>query len=187
MLRIGKPWRRRSASLLVLVGTICAAALSVSRVAASVVVPMTLGQLVEAADVIIDGPVEDIRGLAGPDGAERLVLVRGGDAWKGHTDGPVYVRLAGGRIGAIETRVPGVPDVAEGERFVWFLGRHPRGGYHVIGLYQGALRAMPGPDGAMRVVVPGLTAGPRGDVARSPRLISALASQVRSLLAGAPQ
>lgn len=170
-----------------LVAVLCLGPLAGHRLAASVVVPLTLGQLVEAADLIVDAAVEDMRVVAGPDGAERLVLVRGDRPWKGDAEGPVYVRLAGGRLGTTETRVPGVPTVADGERYVWFLAAHPRGGYSVIGLYQGALRVMTAPDGDLRVLVPGLTAGPRGDVARAPRPLVELESQVRALTDGAPR
>lgn len=170
-----------------LVAVLCLGPLAGHRLAASVVVPLTLGQLVEAADLIVDAAVEDMRVVAGPDGAERLVLVRGDRPWKGDAEGPVYVRLAGGRLGTTETRVPGVPTVADGERYVWFLAAHPRGGYSVIGLYQGALRVMTAPDGDLRVLVPGLTAGPRGDVARAPRPLDELESQVRALTDGAPR
>ncbi|BCS32753.1 hypothetical protein TBR22_A19750 [Luteitalea sp. TBR-22] len=170
----------------VLLGMVLSMApLAWSHPAASVVVPLTLAQLVEAADLIVDGTIEDVRVVAGPDGAERMVLVRGAAAaWKGEVDGPVYVRLAGGRLGTTETRVPGVPAVADGERYAWFLVAHPRGGYSVVGLYQGALRVTAGPDGGLRVLAPATTAGPRGDVARLPRPIEEIEAQVRTLLAG---
>lgn len=168
-----------------LLATMCGlVAIAAVPLPASVVVPMTLGQLVESADLIVDASIEDVRVVAGPDGAERMVLVRGDTPWKGQADGPVYVRLAGGRLGGTETRVPGVPVVADGERYVWFLAVHPRGGYSVVGLHQGALRASVAPDGEARVLVPSLSAGPRGDVARVPRPIADLEAQVRALIAG---
>ena len=70
---------------------------------------MSLAQLTESADVIADATVVDIRTREGPEGVERLVQVRVANTWKGPGASTLYVRLAGGRLGGTETRVPGVP------------------------------------------------------------------------------
>ena len=93
----------------------------------------------------------------------------------------MYVRLAGGRLGATETRMPGVPRLQVGDRLVLFLVAHPRGGYSVLGLHQGALVAVSGADGTPRVLAPAHAAGARGDVARAPRRMEELESDVRAL------
>ena len=82
--------------------------------------------------------------------------------WKGRPESAVYVRLAGGRLGRTETRVTGVPAPEPGDRLAWFLVAHPRGGYSVLGLHQGALRVVTGPDGKARVLAPARLAGRRG-------------------------
>jgi hypothetical protein len=151
---------------------------------ASVVLPMSLGQLAEAADIVIDATVDDVRPVEGADGIERLVLLRVSGTWKGRPEPAVYVRLAGGRLGRTETRVTGVPTPEPGDRLAWFLVAHPRGGYSVLGLHQGALRVVTGPDGQARVLAPARLAGRRGDVARVPRLLDDLASEVRALAGG---
>lgn len=157
---------------------------SVAALRASVVVPMSLTQLVEAADIVVDATVEDVRSVESEGGLERLVQLRVGATWKGRAEPVVFVRLAGGRIGRTETRVPGVPSLEPGDRMAFFLAAHPRGGYSVLGLHQGALRAVSGPDGEARVLAPARVAGARGDVARVPRRIDDLAREVRALAGG---
>lgn len=162
----------------------CLFLLSVPALHASVVVPMSLTQLVDAADIVVDATVEEIQSVEGSGGLERLVRLRVGATWKGQADDVIYVRLAGGRLGRIETRVLGVPTVEPGDRLAWFLVAHPRGGYSVLGLHQGALRTVIGPDGEARVLAPARLAGPRGDLARAPRLVGDLATEVRALAGG---
>lgn len=157
------------------------------EVRGSVVVPMSLTQLVEHADLIVDATVTDVRAVEGPAGIERIVQLRVGSTWKGFTDTVVYVRLAGGQMGRTETRVVGVPALAEGDRLAWFLVAHPRGGYSVVGLYQGALRTVPGVDGQPRVLAPTATTTARGDVMRVPRPLGDLAGDVRAIASGAGQ
>jgi hypothetical protein len=106
------------------------------------------------------------------------VRVRG--AWKGHAAETVHVRHAGGRIGRLETRVPGTPRIEPGERLVWFLTPDPRGGFIVVGLHQGALRTT-GVEEQVRVLAPAPTATARGDVRRGWRNLDALAAEVRRL------
>jgi hypothetical protein len=163
------------ATLMVLAGVI--------RVTASVVVPMSLEQLTEAASRIVEGTVADVRHVSSPEGVERLVLVRIDSTWKGTHEDSTYVRLSGGRIGRIETRVPGVPDVEEGDRLVWFLAPHPRGGHVVLGLHQGMLATQDAAGGDVMVVAPARTATVRGDVRRLPRRLADLASDVREMVA----
>lgn len=151
-----------------------------SRSSASVVVPLSLAELTAAAALVVDATVAEVRVAQGPDGLERLVRLRIDDAWKGEAEASVYVRLAGGRLGRLETRVAGVPDVAEGDRLVWFLTPHPRGGFSVIGLHQGAMRTLTSATGESHVLAPSRVAN-RRDVGRLPRRVSDLATDVRSL------
>jgi hypothetical protein len=176
--QVRHPGRRTWAAAAVIA---CACLFHAVGLRASVVVPLSLSQLVEAADLIVDATVEDVRAVEGTHGIERLVQLRVGATWKGTTDRVVYLRLAGGQIGRTETRVAGVPTVEPGDRLAWFLVAHPRGGYSVLGLHQGAMRAVAGPDGQARVLAPARVAGARGDVARVPRAIDALAADVRTL------
>lgn len=176
-----RPTRRRpwiAAGLLA-----CACLCHDSGLRAAVVVPMSLSQLVVAADLVVDATVEEVKVVEGNSGPERIVQLRVSDRWKGDADAVLHVRLAGGRLGGTETRVPGVPIVEPGDRLAWFLVAHPRGGYSVLGLHQGALPAMSGPDGVARVLAPGRTTGARGGVARVPRTVAALAADVRALTA----
>ena len=103
--------------------------------------------------------------------------------YAGREGGGVYVRLAGGQVGRYATRVLGVPTVSARDRLVWFLAPHPRGGYSVLGLHQGALRTMQAAGGEMLVAAPPRVPSARGAVSRLPRRLSDLASEVRTLLA----
>ena len=165
-------------ALLALITTIWLAA----PIAASVVVPLTLEQLTREAMTIVDGVVAEVRAVAGPAGAERLVLVRVASTWKGAAQETLYVRLPGGRLGRTETVVAGAPVVDAGERAVWFLAAHPRGGHVVLGLHQGVFRTQARTDGAMVVFAPPREAGSRGDLRRLPRRLEDVAADVRALL-----
>jgi len=163
----------------VLLSVLCAGRRAVE---ASVVVPLSLAQLTEAADLVADVTVVAVRAVPGPEGVERLVELQVTSAWKGDAERTVFVRLAGGRLGATETRVHGVPVVHEGDRLVVFLVTHPRGGYSVLGLHQGVLAAVTAADGTARVLAPAGTVGARGDVTRLPRRIEELEGDVRTIL-----
>jgi hypothetical protein len=169
----------RAAAAIVVVGAMVPGGAGVD---ASVVVPMSLAQLVEAASLIVDATVADVRHVEGPDGAERLVLVRVAATWKGSVEGTAYVRLPGGRIGRYETRIAGVPSVDAGDRLVWFLTPHQRGGYSVLGLHQGAMRTSEAPGRETLVMAPAPAATARGDLARLPRRLADLAIDVRALV-----
>jgi hypothetical protein len=171
----------RAAAAIVAVGAIVP---GLSVVEASVVVPMSLAQLVEAASLIVDATIADVRHVEGPEGAERLVLVRVAATWKGRVDDTAYVRLPGGRIGRFETRIAGVPSVEAGDRLVWFLTPHPRGGYSVLGLHQGAMRTTEIPGRETLVMAPAPAATARGDLARVPRRLADLAVDVRAIVTG---
>src|ERR671913_2447041 len=54
--------------------------------AASVVVPLSLVQLTETADLVVDATVVDVRSQPGPEGIERVVQVLVTSTWKGRTD-----------------------------------------------------------------------------------------------------
>ena len=72
--------RFRLVAIPVLLLMLCA---SSRPVAASVVVPLSLTQLTEAADLVADVTVVDIRPVQGPDGIERVVQLQVSSAWKG--------------------------------------------------------------------------------------------------------
>ena len=180
MTRCVQPRRRLASALSIGAVTLWMAIVGPS-VRASVVVPLSLVELTAAADLVALGTVEDVRTVQGPTGIERLVQVRLTSPWKGPEASVVYVRLAGGQLGRLETRVPGVPNVDEGARVVWFLAAHPRGGYSVIGLHQGALAAAGAPDGTWRVLAPSRVANARGAVSRVPRAVTDLEAEVRAL------
>ena len=179
--RFESRWRRRAGAVL---STVLAVWAMGTSVGASVVVPLTLAQLTREASTIVDAVVTEVRVVQGPSGAERLVLVRVASTWKGMPDDTLYVRLPGGRLGRTETLVSGAPTVTTGDRVVWFLDPHPRGGHVVLGLHQGVLRAQPGPDGQVRVLAPPRQDGTRGDARRVPRRLAEIEADVRALLAG---
>ncbi len=170
--------------LVAVVLTAWAASTAAPAARASVVVPMSLADLTDAAPLIVDATVAEVRHVAGPDGTERLVLVRVTSTWRGEVADTAYVRLPGGRIGRVETRVPGVPSVEPGDRLVWFLTPHPRGGYAVLGLHQGALRTASSASGEVLVLAPGRGTA-HNDRGRVPRRLEEVAAEIRQRLAGA--
>lgn len=153
----------------------------------SVVVPLSLSQLVAAAAVVVDGEVVAVHVTADSGRVERIVSVRVRESWKGDAADVVHVRLPGGVLGRTRVIVPGVPEVREGARLVWFLAPGPRGAYVVVGLHQGAMSVQTSPTtGAAQVSsVPAGPAGAvrRGDGTRRPRALAALEADVRTLAA----
>lgn len=164
--------------------------LLVGRSRASVVVPMTLEQLAREARVIVDARVMSVHVTGDTGRLERVVSLRVLSRWKGEADDVVHVRLPGGTLGRTATLVPGAPTMRDAERFVLFLDDAPRGGYYVLGLYQGAWRVTPSTDGTMHVgptTHAGMRqAGPvsRGDGSRRPHALGEFRTLVDGLLEG---
>jgi hypothetical protein len=174
-----------------MVAAVIAALSTAVPAAASVVVPMSLGELAREARLIVDAEVIAVHPIVESGRIERMVTLRVAARWKGESDDVVHVRLAGGTYGRTRTVVPGVPDMATGERLVLFLGREPGGAYVVLGLHQGAWRVRDsGADGRAMVgpVLPTGTHGPvvRGAPARRPVSVDDLKRVVRHLAETAP-
>jgi len=168
---------------------LCLTIVAVPVARASVVVPLTLPQLVEAADVIADGEVLAVHVAADRGHIERIVTIRVADAWKGEAGDVLHLRLPGGELGLTREVVPGAPEVQAGDRLVWFLTRDPRGALVVVGLHQGAVRVVPSPAGRA-MVGPAFTAGQPGAVIRGRvggiRPLTTLRTEVRALVEAAP-
>jgi hypothetical protein len=156
-------------------------------VRASVVVPLSLRQLIEAADVIADGEVVAVHATADRGRVERVVSIRVLETWKGSGVELIHVRLPGGTLGRTRVVVPGAPEVAVGDRRVWFVARTADGSFASVGLHQGVVRVWASPaDGRQLVsVAPALdTVGTlrRGDGTRRPRPLTSLRADVRAVL-----
>lgn len=101
---------------------------------------MDLSQLTHAAAVVVRA-----RCLGGTSDWERgevwtLTRFKPLETFKGHTPAPFTVRLLGGKVGAIESVVGGVPQFRPGEQVVLFLVPVPAGGYSIIAWSEGTFR-----------------------------------------------
>ncbi len=156
-------------------------------VRASVVVPLSLRQLIGAADVIADGEVVAVHTTADRGRVERVVSVRVLETWKGSGGEMLHVRLPGGTLGRTRVIVPGAPEVAVGDRRVWFVTRTPDGTFASVGLHQGVVRVWTSPVDGGRLVstVPAVAAprtAQRGDGTRRPRPLTSLRADVRAVV-----
>lgn len=179
---------RRLHSVLPSVAAVCA--LICTTASASVVVPLSLAEMSEAATVIVDARVIAVHTSDETGRIERVVTLRVLSRWKGASADIVHVRLPGGTLGRTRTIVSGVPTLDEGDRFVLFLDEAARGGFRILGLYQGAWRVTGGgPDNPLAVGPAPVNAsrvGPltRGDGARRPRSLHQFRADVQTLAAG---
>lgn len=149
-----------------MVAAVIAALSTASPAVASVVVPMSLGELAREARLIVDAQVVAVHPTVESGRIERMVTLRVAARWKGESDDVVHVRLAGGTYGRTRTVVPGVPDMAPGERLVLFLDRETGGAYVVLGLYQGVWRVRDADADGRALVGPVLPAAAHGPVVR---------------------
>lgn len=154
---------------------------------ASVVVPLSLSQLIAAAEVIADGQVVAIHTTADRGRVERVISVRVLETWKGERVEMVHVRLPGGTLGRTRVLVPGVPGVETGDRLVWFLTPAADGTFASVGLHQGAMRVWSSPIDGRQLV----GAAParddsgvvrRGDGTRRPKALATLRGEVSAIV-----
>lgn len=103
------------------------------------VVKMDLPQLVGDADSIIHGRIEQV--YAQWDDQMKLVFtfvdVRIYEPLKGERRQSVLLRQLGGKIGALNMSVAGMPHFNRGDEVILFLKGNAEGTYHTVGLNQG--------------------------------------------------
>jgi hypothetical protein len=117
-----------------------AALLACLPAAPTTLVRMNLGQLTKAAEVVVRAKCLETQSQW--QGGEIWTLSRFGtiETYKGQAPAQFTVRLLGGRVGAVESVVGGVPRFRAGERVVLFLDAARGGGYSVTAWSEGTFR-----------------------------------------------
>ena len=172
-----------------LVATVVAVMLTVGRVGAITVVPMTFEQLVDESDAVIYARVGQVRGQWTRDrrSIDSIVTLDVLRYLKGDLGESVLLRLPGGEAGGRVNVVPGAPILREGELVVVFLDSQAPAIPTVLGLTQGLFRVRPDAQtGVPMVTPPPLKASEAGRIVRGAAqrrtlTIEAFAATVREL------
>jgi hypothetical protein len=106
---------------------------------ATTVVRMELPVLVRNADSIVQGRVEEVysRWDAGRGLIFTYTSVRVEEPMKGQRTGTVLVKQIGGKVGALNLHVSGIPKFSPADRVILFLKDQKDGTFQVLGLNQG--------------------------------------------------
>jgi hypothetical protein len=106
---------------------------------ATTVVKLDLEQLVQRADLIVQGQVQSV--YTQWDEERHLVFtyisIRVDDPLKGERRRSVLIRQVGGTAGTIQMSVAGVPQFKSGEMALVFLKRQDDSTFQVVGMNQG--------------------------------------------------
>lgn len=123
-----------------LIPALCVGALAATPAAATTLARMDLGRLAQAAKVVVRAKC--VGGESIWDGGEIWTLTRCDtiEVFKGHPPAEFTLRLIGGRVGAIESLVGGVPRFQPGEEVILFLDAAPAGGYSITAWSEGTFR-----------------------------------------------
>ena len=128
------------------VGVAALALLLAIEISASVVIKMSLEELVDKADVIVEGQVEAV--YTQWDNGRQLtftyVAVRVDDPLKGDRTRSLLIRQLGGRIGNYELTVPGMPRFRQEDVVILFLAVSGNGTFQVLGMNQGKYEIVEG-------------------------------------------
>lgn len=164
--------------------------MSAVAVEATVVVPVSLRELVAEATLIARGRVTDVRGVAVAHGIESVATVQVASVLKGAADTFISVRVPGGQIGRYRFVMIDAPTFTTDENAIFFLRRDAANAWRPIGLSAGIVRIQTGPRAAQTVDPPlvvgrTVSAGQivRGDARRTPMALTDFETIVRQLMA----
>jgi hypothetical protein len=177
--------------------TLCAAAAvlvlsATAPVAATVVVPLAVHDLVGHAELIVRGRVTDLRPVVPPEGGiATIATVSVTTTLKGSAGPFVSVRVPGGAIGRDRVVTIGAPTLRVGEEGIFFLDRGPDHLWRPIGLSAGVVPVTADTVSGAPVVMPPIVAGRtasvgrviRGDVRRQRMAVESFESIIRIVLA----
>jgi hypothetical protein len=131
--------RRNTSAFNLALAALFAMLLLTGAVFATTVMRMELPQLVKQSDSIIQGYVDDVtvqwdstRNLA-----FTYITVSVEDPMKGDHSRTVTIRQLGGKVGALNVSVAGMPKFTKGEEVIVFLKGAQDGTFYVLGLNQG--------------------------------------------------
>jgi len=106
---------------------------------ATTILRMDLPQLVNKADSIVQGRVDEV--YVQWDAERKLaftyISVNVGDPMKGERRRSVLIKQVGGKVGALSVNVAGMPKFAKGEEVLVFLKDQQDGTFMVLGMNQG--------------------------------------------------
>jgi hypothetical protein len=139
-----------------LVTTTLVMTLTIARLDAITVVPMTFEQLVQESDAVIYARVGQVRGQWTADrrSIESVVTLDALRYFKGGFGESVHLRLPGGEAGGRLSVLPGAPVLRQGELVVVFLRSQPPAIPTVLGLTQGLFRVVPDARTGVALVTP---------------------------------
>jgi hypothetical protein len=99
---------------------------------ATIVVPYTLAQRTQKAEVIVVAQVESLYSNWDDEGREifTYITLRVLEKIKGNFEGDqIVLKHLGGVVGNVESHIPGMPQFARNEKVLVFLGRYPNAPY----------------------------------------------------------
>lgn len=121
------------------IGITLMAAILAAPAFATTVARLDMEQLVQRADVIVQGHVQSV--YSQWDEARRLVFtyisIRVDEPLKGERRQLVLIRQVGGTVGTIQMSIAGVPQFKSGEMAIIFLKRQGDSTFQVVGMNQG--------------------------------------------------
>ena len=122
-----------------LIGIALIAAILSAPAFATTVARLNLEQLVQRADLIVQGHVESV--YCQWDEVRRLVFtyisIRVDEPIKGERRQSVLIRQIGGTVGTIQMSIAGVPQFTSGEMAIVFLKHQDDSTFQVVGMSQG--------------------------------------------------
>ena len=110
---------------------------------ASTVEKLSFDRLIDEADFIVKGRVEEIKTRQAPDrrSVTTVIIVAVTSQFKGVKASSVTIEQPGGSMGDVAQGVPGLPEFSSGENVIVFLKRQRSGACTVVGGRQGKFSA----------------------------------------------
>jgi hypothetical protein len=168
------------------------AALVVSDLHATVIVPAEFREVVSGSELIAYARVVEVT-PEWADGRRRIdtvVTVEVLSWFKGGSGSTLSFTVPGGEIGRYRNVLVGAPVFKPGDEAFLFLKTSGSARPYVFGLNQGVFRVRSDAQGQRQVVSPALLASGdtpqvvrRGDVARRPMAVDAFGAQIRTVMA----
>jgi hypothetical protein len=133
---------------------LCLAVAAASLVQGSTVEKLSFGRLIDEADVIVKGRVEEVKIRQPPDrrSVTTVITVSVASQFKGTRVPVVTIEQPGGSMGEIAQGVPGLPEFSTGEEVIVFLKRQRSGAHVIVRGKQGKFSAKTAPGSNQAIV-----------------------------------
>jgi len=118
---------------------LCLALAAASFVRASTVEKLSFDRLIDEADLIVKGRVEELKNRQAPDrrSVTTVVMISVVSQFKGAKVSSITIEQPGGSMGRVAQGVPGLPEFSPGEDVIIFLKQQRSGTYSIVGGKQG--------------------------------------------------